>query len=152
MERKRIEIEAKFPLFNREETIKILKKKGKTIEENNYQKDIYYTPIHKNFLDKRPISEWLRIRDTKDEKTINYKNHYLHVPSASLPLVSFGSNKSLYFNVILVVNAFSKSISTFLRLFLGLLIINENKLSKSCKLSLSNPLCAFKNCRNKSQI
>lgn len=74
MERKRIEIEAKFPLFNREETIKILKKKGKTIEENNYQKDIYYTPIHKNFLDKRPISEWLRIRDTKDEKTINYKN------------------------------------------------------------------------------
>lgn len=74
MERKRIEIEAKFPLHNKKETISKLKELGKTIEKNNYQKDIYYTPAHENFLEKNPISEWLRIRDTKEEKTINYKN------------------------------------------------------------------------------
>lgn len=74
MERKRIEIEAKFPLYNKKETIFKLKELGKTIEENNYQKDIYYTPAHENFLKKKPISEWLRIRNTKEEKTINYKN------------------------------------------------------------------------------
>lgn len=74
MERKRIEIEAKFPLYNKKETLSKLKKISKTIEENNYQKDIYYTPAHKNFLEKTPISEWFRIRDTKKEKTINYKN------------------------------------------------------------------------------
>ena len=74
MERKRIEIEAKFPLYNKKETIFKLKELGKTIEENNYQKDIYYTPAHENFLKKKPISECLRIRNTKEEKTINYKN------------------------------------------------------------------------------
>ncbi len=74
MERKRIEIEAKFPLYNKKETIFKLKELGKTIEENNCQKDIYYTPAHENFLKKKPISEWLRIRNTKEEKTINYKN------------------------------------------------------------------------------
>lgn len=74
MERKRIEIEAKFPLLNKNETVDILSQCGRIIERNNYQKDIYYTPAHENFLKKNPISEWLRIRDTKDEKTINYKN------------------------------------------------------------------------------
>lgn len=74
MERKRIEIEAKFPLYNKKDTILKLKELGRIIEENNYQKDIYYTPAHENFLEKSPISEWLRIRDTKEEKTINYKN------------------------------------------------------------------------------
>lgn len=73
-QRKRIEIEAKFPLINKEDTLVKLKKLGKKVEENNYQKDIYYTPAHENFLEKRPISEWLRVRDTKKEKTINYKN------------------------------------------------------------------------------
>ena len=78
MERKRIEIEAKFPLYNKRETLSKLKKLGQTTEENNYQKDIYYTPAHENFLEKRPVSEWLRIRDTKEQKTINYKNWSNH--------------------------------------------------------------------------
>ena len=78
MERKRIEIEAKFPLYNKKETLSKLKKLGQTTEENNYQKDIYYTPAHENFLEKKPISEWLRIRNTKEEKTINYKNWSNH--------------------------------------------------------------------------
>lgn len=74
MERKRIEIEAKFPLYNKEKILNKLKKQAEVVEKNNYQKDIYYTPAHENFLEKEPISEWLRIRDTKEEKTINYKN------------------------------------------------------------------------------
>lgn len=74
MERKRIEIEAKFPLINKEYTFDKLNKIGEKAETNNIQKDIYYTPAHENLLDKEPISEWLRIRNTNDEKTINYKN------------------------------------------------------------------------------
>lgn len=74
MERKRIEIEAKFPLYNKEATINKLNEVATQTETNNIQKDIYYTPAHENFLEKKPISEWLRIRNTNDEKTINYKN------------------------------------------------------------------------------
>ena len=74
MERKRIEIEAKFSLLNKEYTINKLNNLAKKIETNNIQKDTYYTPAHKNFLEKQPISEWLRIRNTNEEKTINYKN------------------------------------------------------------------------------
>lgn len=74
MERKRIEIEAKFPLYNKKETISKLKEIGKIVEKNNYQKDIYYTPAHENFIEKNPVAEWFRIRNTKEETTINYKN------------------------------------------------------------------------------
>ena len=74
MERKRIEIEAKFPLLNKEIAVEKLEKNGNKIENNNIQKDIYYTPYHENFLEAKPISEWLRIRNTDSEKTINYKN------------------------------------------------------------------------------
>lgn len=59
MERKRIEIEAKFPLYNKKETMFTLKESGKIIEENNYQKDIYYTPAHENFLEKNQFQNGL---------------------------------------------------------------------------------------------
>ena len=42
MERKRIEIEAKFPLKNIEYTINKLKEVGVHSEKNKFQKDIYY--------------------------------------------------------------------------------------------------------------
>ena len=74
MERKRIEIEAKFPLKNMEYTINKLKEVGMQTEENKFQKDIYFTPAHENFIEKAPISEWLRVRDDGEEQTINYKN------------------------------------------------------------------------------
>lgn len=74
MERKRIEIEAKFTLLNKEIAIKKLDECGIKTETNNIQKDIYYTPHHKNFLKAKPVSEWLRIRNTSSEKTITYKN------------------------------------------------------------------------------
>lgn len=74
MERKRIEIEAKFPLLNKDLAIQKLNTVGEKTETNNLQKDVYYTPAHKNFLDAKPISEWLRLRKTASEITINYKN------------------------------------------------------------------------------
>jgi adenylate cyclase, class 2 len=74
MERKRIEIEAKFPLKNMEYTINRLKEVGIQTEKNKFQKDIYFTPAHENFIEKIPISEWLRVRDDGEEQTINYKN------------------------------------------------------------------------------
>lgn len=74
MERKRIEVEAKFPLHNKEFTTNQLNSLGIITETNNIQKDIYYTPAHENFLEKNPISEWLRVRNTNEETTINYKN------------------------------------------------------------------------------
>lgn len=74
MERKESKLKQNSLYITKKKQYQKLKKLGKTIEENNYQKDIYYTPAHKNFLEKKPISEWFRIRDTKEEKTINYKN------------------------------------------------------------------------------
>jgi predicted adenylyl cyclase CyaB len=73
MERKRIEIEAKFPLKDLKYTIKKLKEVGVQTEENKFQKDIYFTPAHENFIEKAPISEWLRVRDDGDEQTIIIK-------------------------------------------------------------------------------
>jgi len=41
-----------------------------------FQKDEYFSPAHRNFLDKKPIKEWLRLRESK-ENSLNYKNwHY----------------------------------------------------------------------------
>lgn len=74
MERKRIEIEAKFPLLNIDETINILKKVGKKTEESIRQIDTYYTPAHINFIEQKPIVKWLRVRKTDDENTINFKD------------------------------------------------------------------------------
>lgn len=41
-----------------------------------YQKDEYYSPAHRDFLAKKPIAEWLRLRESKTN-SITYKNwHY----------------------------------------------------------------------------
>lgn len=74
MERKRIEIEAKFPLSNKDEAINNLNNNAKKVENDNIQNDTYFTPAHENFLEKKPISEWLRLRKTNEETTINYKD------------------------------------------------------------------------------
>lgn len=74
MKRKRIEIEAKFPLMNRTNTIRILEKVGKKTEDNVIQNDTYFTPAHINFLNEKPITKWLRVRNTNTETTINFKD------------------------------------------------------------------------------
>lgn len=77
--KKRIEIEAKFELLNVKELFKILEElekdnNAKLVEENEMQKDTYFTPNDRNFLDKRPVAEWLRTREEKGKYSITYKN------------------------------------------------------------------------------
>ena len=74
--KKRIEIEAKFELLNDKQLLERLEKNSETklVEENEIQKDTYFTPNDRNFLDKRPVSEWLRTREEKDKYSITYKN------------------------------------------------------------------------------
>ena len=74
--KKRIEIEAKFELLNDKQLIERLEKnsEAKLVEENEIQKDTYFTPNDRNFLDKRPVSEWLRTREEKGKYSITYKN------------------------------------------------------------------------------
>jgi adenylate cyclase class IV len=64
-----MEIEIKFPVENPEELIKKLSEIAEFLGEN-YQKDLYYTPSHNNFIEKIPVSEWLRIRETKNKFSI----------------------------------------------------------------------------------
>ena len=42
-----------------------------------HQIDRYFTPAHKNYLESRPIKEWLRLRDVNGKHLITYKfvNH-----------------------------------------------------------------------------
>lgn len=70
---KNIEIELKFPLNNILALTKKLNLKAKQVEKNNYQKDSYYIPPHRDFLAKKPVSEWLRIRHTKKDVFLAYK-------------------------------------------------------------------------------
>lgn len=47
-----------------------------TFKGENYQKDEYFTPSHRNFINKKPVEEWLRLRES-NKNSIVYKNwHY----------------------------------------------------------------------------
>ncbi|MFA6511788.1 MAG: class IV adenylate cyclase [Patescibacteria group bacterium] len=76
---KNIEVELMFPLND----VNILQEKldaiAKKEKHNEYQKDTYYNPPHRNFLDENPVNEWLRIRETKKGVSINYKNFHAAV-------------------------------------------------------------------------
>lgn len=76
MNNKQTEIELKFPLLNPEELIQRLNKIAKPEQQNLFQKDTYFVPAHRNFLAKEKVNEWLRIRETKNKITLNYKNWY----------------------------------------------------------------------------
>ncbi|MFA5828320.1 MAG: class IV adenylate cyclase [Candidatus Shapirobacteria bacterium] len=66
----KIQIESNINLFS------FLEKEAKFIGEK-HQIDKYFTPAHKNFIEPRPVKEWLRLRDSSGKFSINYKNwHY----------------------------------------------------------------------------
>lgn len=67
-----IEVELKFPLLNSKELIERLELISR-IEKKEFQKDIYFTPKYRDFLSKKPISEWLRLRESKKGFSLNYK-------------------------------------------------------------------------------
>lgn len=51
-------------------------KDNATFTGEAYQKDEYFTPAHRNFVEAKPVAEWLRLRES-DKGAITYKNwHY----------------------------------------------------------------------------
>lgn len=73
---KNIEVELKFQLLNANTFKAALSGIEPTIKMQ-HQKDIYFNPPHKDFLASRLISEWLRLRKTEKNSSINYKNWHI---------------------------------------------------------------------------
>jgi len=72
-----MEIEIKFPLHNPEQVITKLNTIAKITKQDMQQEDTYFVPAHRNFVERDPIKEWLRIRKTVKGAMLNYKNwHY----------------------------------------------------------------------------
>ena len=76
MNNKDIEIEIRFPLQNHNEVKQFLNKNAKLISNNIYQKDLYYIPIHRDFLSVKHPFEWLRLRKSSKGMFITYKHFF----------------------------------------------------------------------------
>jgi len=72
---KDIEIEIKVSVEHEKPLLDFLEKNGELVLEKR-QIDEYFSPSHKSFLDVRPVSEWLRLRNADGKFSINYKNWY----------------------------------------------------------------------------
>jgi len=68
-----IEIEIQVQIEKIKPLEKFLKSNAKFIGRFR-QIDEYFTPVHRDFLDKRPTNEWLRLRNANSKYYINYKN------------------------------------------------------------------------------
>lgn len=68
------EVEVRFPLLNRNDVIEEIKKLGLHSKvKDEIQKDSYYTPIHRDFLEPEIVSEWFRVRETNNKCSLNFK-------------------------------------------------------------------------------
>lgn len=72
-----VEIELKFPLLLSSEVITFLEKNASKWKSDVYQKDSYYLPAHRNFLDVYPVVERLRVRESVKWNSINYKHRHI---------------------------------------------------------------------------
>jgi predicted adenylyl cyclase CyaB len=72
---KDVEIEIQVRISQTSKLESFLEREAKlTFEE--YQKDEYFTPLHRNFVATEPVAEWLRLRQS-DQGSVTYKNwHY----------------------------------------------------------------------------
>lgn len=73
MNERNIEIEIQVEVENTDKLIAFLEKNAKFIGEK-HQIDRYFTPAYRDFTSVRPVNEWLRLRDSSGEFSINYKN------------------------------------------------------------------------------
>ncbi len=76
MVNKDIEIELKYPLLNLEQVAEFLDLNAQSKIKNILQRDIYYIPAHRNFLDFEYPFEWIRLRQTDKGAQLNYKHFY----------------------------------------------------------------------------
>lgn len=68
------EVEVKYLLCNKEQVLENINQMGlKRNIENQIQNDSYYIPAHRNFFESEIVSEWLRIRETEINCTLNFK-------------------------------------------------------------------------------
>lgn len=83
MANKDIEIEIKLPLNNKDKVINFLNKNAEIKAENLRQKDTYYTPAHKNFLEVsvKPF-QYLRVRESEKGDFFTYK--YCHPENSKI--------------------------------------------------------------------
>ena len=71
-----IEIEIQVSIENSKPLIEFLEKEA-DFKSEKHQIDEYFSPIHRNFIEVRPVKEWLRLRDSSGKYSITYKNwHY----------------------------------------------------------------------------
>lgn len=68
-----IEIEIQVKVEKLKPLMRFLKAKA-DFQGEKHQIDEYFSPIHKDFLRVRPVSEWLRLRSAGGQFSINYKN------------------------------------------------------------------------------
>jgi adenylate cyclase class 2 len=71
-----IEIEIQVKIENGKPLLEFLEKNAE-FQGEKHQIDEYFSPVHRNFLEKRPIAEWLRLRNADGNFSINYKNWHL---------------------------------------------------------------------------
>lgn len=70
------EIEIKVRVENVKPLTKHLKDNAKFLNKNR-QVDHYFSAPHRNFVDKKPVEEWLRLRNEEGKHSITYKYwHY----------------------------------------------------------------------------
>ncbi len=50
--------------------------KNAVFQKESHQVDEYFSPSHKNFIETRPVKEWLRLRDSDGKYSITYKNYH----------------------------------------------------------------------------
>ena len=71
-----IEIEIQVKIENSKPLIGFLEKNA-DFRSEKHQIDEYFSPAHRNFIETRPVKEWLRLRDSGGQYLISYKNwHY----------------------------------------------------------------------------
>jgi adenylate cyclase class 2 len=72
---KDVEIEIQVRISDTELLLKFLSANAE-FKGEKFQKDQYFSPANRNFLDAKPIKEWLRLRES-NTNSLNYKNwHY----------------------------------------------------------------------------
>ena len=71
-----VEIEITVQIENSKPLLDFLEKEAE-FKKEKHQIDEYFSPAHRNFIEIRPVKEWLRLRSEDGEYSLNYKNwHY----------------------------------------------------------------------------
>lgn len=68
-----IEIEIQVKIENSGALLAFLEENA-DFQSEQHQIDEYFSPAHRDFFDKRPINEWLRLRNSSGRYSINYKD------------------------------------------------------------------------------